>query len=77
VKARYQLILLIESVWMFGNGAEGKIKERTAMKIVILSALLLISASGWAVACQSGNCDRNAPAPQIPAQKCEKPAMCD
>jgi hypothetical protein len=71
-----QLILLIESVWMFGNGAEGKIKERTAMKIVILAALLFISASSWAVAYRSGDCD-NATAPQVPAQKCEKPAMCD
>jgi hypothetical protein len=45
---------------MFGNGAEGKIKERTTMKIVTLAALVLIGAGNWAVACQNGNCDRNA-----------------
>ena len=30
------------------------------MKIVTLSALVLIGAGNWAVACQNGNCDRNA-----------------
>src|SRR5271165_767130 len=70
-----QLIPLIERVWMFGNGAEGKIKERTTMKIVTLAALVLIGAGNWAVACQNGNCDRNGmhepavttPLPQAPA----------